>query len=134
MAVKSARSVSTKQGTQIVMVDQWRRVSKSCLICGSHLPHDVNLSETGARRRFSCPKCGDNIIEGVVVEDTASVEVPAPRDMERAIIVGDDTNHGRLEAWWADYGSVAAIHGQPVMGSYDLLHFVKKLYDLYENS
>lgn len=107
---------------------------EDCITCGAQFPIEVRRYNDHGYVVYECPRCGANIVQGIVATDGefAHTQRYPPPELND-IAVGDTTEWDTWEMWWTSRCSVAAFHGRVVKGERALLDFVEQLPSISTN-
>lgn len=114
-----------------------RNTSRDCINCGGHVPADVTHFVNGGIEIYSCPRCEEVLLEGIVAEDgepARARRAPPRANPNNPILVRDDIEFSTWETWWTDRAVVTMIHGRVVAGDTKLKDFVSKVLDIHGHS
>lgn len=94
-----------------------RRVNRNCLCCGGIMPCDAEKLKENGHIEYICPKCGHNLLWGVVATDGTPEpgRLRMPSD-EFTLGIAESVDWNTWEVWWTGTESMTRINGVRVSG------------------
>lgn len=110
----------------------YRRTREDCFNCGAQIPKDVAKEDSGAYRRYVCPKCYDAVLHGIVQTggETQTSAVRPPTYIPDYVQEIGDVDFHRWEVWWIESNYVALMNGYCIGGTKQFLDYVDSIRSL----